>query len=522
MEPSLEHMPEIEGQEQELSSLAGVRPRIFLRRIGVVASALLMLAGQPAGADSGAAVVEVSERELRADLAWLADRRVLSLPLTTWPLPMLTVQAAIARVQASDLLPADRAALERTRRALERIVGPVTVAASFNTARHPSLDGLTSARARSELSLALSRFDENSALKLRVSKQDAPLQDPSPSVLLERSYVGVALAQTLVMFGSPDRWWGPGIYASPILSDAASPIPSLLVRRMSDTAPTFPLLEWLGPWGYELSAGRLQNYTPSGSRTIGLRIFSRPLSGLEIGASRSITWAGEGRPQGPRALFNALTGRSNTDDPVGNPDPSNELAGFDLRVSLPTANGAWAGYAHVVGEDEADHAPSRLIGTLGTQYKQAIGEHRLEWSAESTDTELGRLFGLKPIGKRGSAYRHSTYVDGYFHRGLPIGAAIGGGGISVTLGVAWVAPPGHPLDRVSVSATEARLNQDGRDVLNLAFTETARLRAVSFRVQSAGPGLRWHLGLSMQNQDPAVRREIGVVGGIEVPLGSAK
>jgi Capsule assembly protein Wzi len=519
MQRSLEHMPEIQGQEQELSSPAGARPRSGFRwRLCLIVGALLTLVGAQTAAASGAGVIEVHERELRADLAWLVDRRVLSLPLTTWPLPMFTVQAAIARVQAADLSPADRAALERTRRALERIVGPVTVAASFNTARHPSLDGQTSARARSELSLALSRFDENSAVRLRVSKQNAPLQDPSPSVLLDRSYLAVAPAQTLVMFGSPDRWWGPGIYASPILSDAASPIPSLLVRRMSDTAPTFALLEWLGPWGYEVSVGRLQNYTPSGSRTIGLRIFSRPLSGLEIGASRFITWAGEGRPQGPRALFNALAGRSNTDDPVGNPDPSNELAGYDLRISLPTATGAWSGYAHVIGEDEANHRPSHFIGTLGTQYKHALGEHRLEWSAESTDTELGRLFGLKP--GVGPAYRHSTYVDGYFHRGLPIGATIGGGGISVTLGAAWVAPPGHPLDRVSLSAIEARLNQYGADPGNAAFGAPSRLRGLSFRVQSAGRVARWHMGLSMQRDTAAVRRELGVVGGIEVALDS--
>ena len=322
------------------------------------------------------------------------------------------------------------------------------------------------------------------------------------------------------MFGNPDRWWGPGVFTSPILSDAASPIPSLLVRRSSETSAGFALLDWLGPWGYEVSLGRLQNYTPAGSRTIGLRVYSRPLPGLEIGASRFITWAGDGRPQGPRALFNALAGRSNTGDSAITPDPGNELAGLDLRISMPTASGAWVGYAHVVGEDEADHLPSRLIGTLGTQYKQAFGEHRLEWSAEATDTELGRLFGLKPAGRREPAYRHHVYVDGYFHRGLPIGANIGGGGISVTLGTAWVAPPGNLLDRVSVSATDARLNQNGPDVNNLAFGMPARLRAYSFRVQSAGRS-RWHLGMSVQRHSE-MRRAVGVVGGVEIPIESPK
>jgi len=500
-----------------------LRPRLVsLGRLWLVAGTLLTWIAQGSVAAPSAGLIEVTERELRADLAWLVDRRVLSLPLTTWPLPIFTLQAALTRVQQADLSEADRAALERTRRALERIEGPVSVGASFNTARHPSLDGQTSARARSELSLGFSHFDEDTAFKVRVAKQNAPLQDPNPSVSFERSYIGVAMAEATVMFGSPDRWWGPGVFTSPILSDAASPIPSLLVRRRSDAAPPFALLEWIGPWGYELSLGRLQNYTPRGSRTIGLRVFSRPLSGLEIGASRFITWAGEGRPQGPRALFNALAGRSNTDDPIGDPDPGNELAGLDLRISMPTTAGAWTGYAHVIGEDEADHVPSRLIGTLGTQYKHAIGEHRLEWSAESTDTELGRLFGLKPAGRRAPAYRHSTYVDGYFHRGLPIGANIGGGGISVALGVAWVAPPGHPLDRVSVNAIDARLNQDGPDPGNLAFGTPSRLRGWSFRVQSAGRAARWHLGLSMQRDSAAVRREVGVVGGIEMALESPK
>jgi len=515
-------MPAFPGQEPRLSSPSYLRPRLLsLGRLCLVAGTLLTLAITPETvAAPSAGLIEVTERELRADLAWLVDRRILSLPLSTWPLPIFAVQDALDRVQQADLSDADRAALERTRLALERIEAPVSVGASVNSARHPSLDGQTSARARSELSFRLSQFDENKAFSLRVAKQNASLQDANPSLSLDRSYLGVAMADAMVMFGTPDRWWGPGVFTSPILSDAASPIPSLLVRRRSDAAPPFALLEWIGPWGYEVSLGRLLNYTPAGSRTIGLRVFSRPLSGLEIGASRFITWAGNGRPQGPRALFNALAGRSNTDDPIGDPDPGNELAGLDVRISTPTRTGAWVGYAHVVGEDEADHLPSRLIGTLGTQYKQAIGEHRIEWSAESTDTELGRLFGLKPAGRRAPAYRHSTYVEGYFHRGLPIGANIGGGGISVTLGIAWVAPPGHRLDRVSVSATEARLNEDGPDPGNAAFGVPSRLRGLSFRVQSAGRVARWHLGLSMQRNSVELRRELGVVGGVEIPLDS--
>ncbi len=429
---------------------------------------------------------------------------------------MSTLQTALSRVQSADLSDADRAALERTRRALARIEAPFSLEATVNSARHPSLEEDTSPRARSEVALGLSHFGEATAFRLRLSKRNAPLQDPDPSISVERSYVGLATAPAVITFGSPDRWWGPGVFTSPILSDAGPPIPSLVVRRRSDAAPSWALLEWVGPWGYEVSFGRLQNYTPEGSRTIGLRVFSRPAPWLEVGASRFITWAGEGRPKGAHALFDALLGRSNTDDPVADPDPSNELAGLDLRISTPTTTGAWIGYAHFVGEDEADNKPSRYIATLGTQVKHGVGEHRLEFSAEATDTELGRLFGLKPGG--GPAYRHSTYVDGYFHRGLPIGANVGGGAISVTLGVTWVAPPDSVLDRVSFSATEARLNENGPDANNLAFGVPSRLHAASLRIQSAGRVARWHLGVSMQRHSVDVRREVGVVGGVEITL----
>ncbi len=89
--------------------------------------ALVCLLAAQAGVASNAGLIEASERELRADLAWLADRRVLSLPLTTWPLPILTLQTALARMQSSELSEADRAALERTRRALARIEALLTV-----------------------------------------------------------------------------------------------------------------------------------------------------------------------------------------------------------------------------------------------------------------------------------------------------------------------------------------------------------------------------------------------------------
>src|SRR5690606_7523978 len=120
--------------------------------------------------------------------------------------------------------------------------------------------------------------------------------------------------------------------------------------------------------------------------------------------------------------------------------PSNELAGFDLRLSRRLGGSAAASaYAHLVGEDEAGHLPSHLFGLVGLQLKHAVGGQRLEWTLEAVDTETSRLFGAGS-GRHGPAYAHGVYRDGYYHLGLPLGAHIGGGR-SASLGVAWVAPP---------------------------------------------------------------------------------
>ncbi len=215
---------------------------------------------------------------------------------------------------------------------------------------------------------------------------------------LDGSYLVVLLPGTVVAAGATDRWWGPGQFTSPILSIAARPIVGVIVRRSEDNAPETVWLNWIGRWGYELSAGRLAHYDPDGTRTIGLRLYTRPWRNVEIGLSRSILWAGEGRPHDWVALRDALFGRSNIDDPAAQgADPSDEVAGLDLRVSAADPwGGSWVGYLHLVGEDEAAGLPTKYFGTIGLQPKSVIAGQRFEAALEATDTMPSRLFGLGP------------------------------------------------------------------------------------------------------------------------------
>lgn len=469
-------------------------------------------------ADPG--LIDINDRELVDDLRWLVDRRVLSLPVGTWPLPASTVLAALSKARGEVASEADRSALLRVQSGLQRLAAPAMLGVQLNAERHLLLSGEQPTRAQAEASASLQHVDEHLLARLRVAQLHEPLGQRDNGAALDGSYAGIRGESALAVFGVLDRWWGPGVMTSPLLSNTAPPIPGLLVRRVADSAPQWNLLQWIGPWGYELSLGRLRDYTPAHARTIGMRLYARPLPGVELGASRFIYWAGAGRPSGAGTFIDAVTGNSNVEAGDPNPDPSNELSGFDLRWSFPVATSdAAVAYVHALGEDEAGYLPSQWFGTVGVQYKRAAGEHRLEWTLEGSDTQLGRFFGLRSRQGRGPAYRHSTYVAGHYHQGVPIGALIGGGGHSLGLGLAWVLPAGHRLDRVSFDVARARINWRGAEPLNAVFGAPTQLDNVALRVRSAGEAMRWNLGLSVQRDSAASQTSVGLLAGFEFRFG---
>lgn len=460
------------------------------------------------------------EPGLRDDLAWLVDRRVLDVPLGTWPMPAALVHAQL-RVAARRAWPAaDADALRRVEGALARARAPARAGLRVDTARHPALDGEASARGAARAHAALQSHHASWSVRLQVDALADPLSEPRQHASLAGSYAALALPGAVLALGAVDRWWGPGRASSPLLSDAAEPFPALLLRRAVDDAPSPRWLRWIGPWGYELSAGQLLDYTPRRTRTIGMRVHARPAAGLEIGLSRHILWAGAGRPRGWSALRDALLARSNI-EPDGE-DPSDELAGLDLRYSLRTPAGwAWVAHGMLIGEDEAGKLPSRRLATVGAQLKLPHGDGRLEWSVEATDTRLGRLFGLGDDLDR-AAYRHAANVDGYYHQGLPLGAAIGGGGHLLALGLDW--QPGCDAAacvRYGASLFAGSVSEPAPQDINAAFGARGRLRGLSLRrvstSRTAGPD--WSIGLTLQHYRAGDRPDLGLQAGFELPLG---
>ena len=488
----------------------------------MVAWAMLVASGslaQPAEPSSALSLLPSSDPGLRSDVAWLVDRGVIELPLGTWPLPSSTLRAAWAGVDPGRLDGADADALARVQRAVSSSTDTARLRASVNSARHQSLDGGDAAQGIASGSLLFYAGNAQVGGQLALGATAQNLAPDGPQGNLDGSYLAAQFANVVVAAGVVDRWWGPGRYMSPILSDAAAPIAGALVRRAVDDAPESPLLSWIGRWGYEISAGRLNHYTPAGTRMIGLRLYTKPWRNVEVGVSRSILWAGEGRPHDWVAFRDALLGRSNFDPSDKEGDPSDEVSGLDLRASIanPWA-GAWVGYLHLVGEDEAGGLPTKLFGTIGLQFKSVAGQQRLEATLEATDTMPGHLFGLGTPTPP-PAYMHTIYVNGYYQGGLPIGAAIGGGGVQYTFGLSWT-PIGHPGQlRVNGSVFGGHMSEMGAQPINAAFGNPGRLVGLALGIESeTSGGLRWQLGVSVQQYPAGGRPTTSLLAGVELPV----
>lgn len=494
--------------------------------LALAAVALPAVAADPAQPATPTEPISLSllaptDRGLRADLAWLVDRGVLSLPLGTWPMASSTLQAAWLAADLRHLNAADADALARVQRAVRRSTDSVRLGVRVNSARHPALDASSAARGSASAELAFYAGSAQWGGQLTLGSSAESLTPDGQQANLDGSYLAVLLPGAVVSGGVTDRWWGPGQFTSPILSNAARPIASVIVRRAEDTAPETAWLRWVGQWGYELSAGRLAHYTPDGTRTIGLRLYTRPWANVELGISRSILWAGQGRPHNWVALRDALLGNSNINDPTTDgDDPSDEISGFDLRVSAADPwGGAWVGYLHFLGEDEAGGLPSKSFGTLGVQAKTALAGQRWEATFEATDTVLSRMFGHGVQTTKSSAYTHGTYTSGYYQGRLPIGANIGGAGYLYTLGLGWTPIDNPDLLRVYGTVFRGHMSETGPQTINAAFGTEAPLTGGSLAIEGeTAAGVRWQLGLSVQRYRGGDRPVTGLQAGIELPL----
>jgi Capsule assembly protein Wzi len=384
---------------------------------------LFLLLLLPAAAAHSQALLAPGDIRMRSDLEFLADERVIELPLTTWPIPLdMLVDALNDLPDTPPSDPALAAALDRVQQLVHerRIERSLTANAALSD--HPTRLRTfeDTPRTGSEAGIAAARVEEHWDGTLQVALAGAP-QD-GQELRFDGSFLQAVLGNWLLGAYAVDRWWGPGWDGSLVLSNAARPIPGLALSRRTAEKPTSWWLRPLGRWTATLFVGKLEGGRPdySSPEFIGIRITAKPTSWFELAASRSVILCGSGSGCTLQTWLDKLDGQHVPTSSAAN--PSVQLAGFDARLSSPWRAVPLALYGQLMGRDEIGGFPDQYLGLFGAEGWLGLGNGavlraHLEWA----DTSC-RFYQNPPLWNCGIAT--TNFFEGDRYRGFPIGDSL--------------------------------------------------------------------------------------------------
>lgn len=414
--------------------------------------------------------LQMNDMGLKSELDWLQAQGVIQISTTTWPLTANEINRALE--SANIRTPEQQQIVQSVRYTLSKqpkSLVNTTISAYGQTDRQQLPQSFADDKvANFEASARAGISEDNWEINLQANVKDDDIDDNDVS--FDGSYVAGKYANQWLIAGQIPTWWGPGNDGSLIRGDASKPVVGLTMQRDTQTAPTLPYLNWIGPWQYQLFLGQLDDYNAiPDTKLIGTRLTASPTPWLDLGASRMIMWGGDGRSESFSSFIDALTGKNdNTGDP--NTDPTNSLAGFDARVNLaPLTNLPVGIYGQYTGEDEAGGLPSKNMYLAGIDFASSIntdsmGSMPYQLYTEWADTRTGG-------DVKGISYNHYIYTDGYYQYGYPLGHALGGDAESYTIGgKLWM----DNQNFINAKVQHAKVNQSNRTT-NSSFPESDKL-----------------------------------------------
>ncbi|AWT48278.1 hypothetical protein DLE54_01195 [Psychrobacter sp. YP14] len=425
--------------------------------------------------------LQLNDMALKSELDWLRSQGVVQVSTSTWPLTANEINRALE--SANIRTPEQQQIVQFIRYTLNKqpkSLVNTTVSAYGQIDRKQLPQNFADDKlANFDASARAGISEDNWEINLQANIKDDDIDDKDVS--FDGSYLAGKYANQWLIAGQIPTWWGPGHDGSLIRGDASKPVVGVTMQRDIQAAPSYRYLNWIGPWQYQLFAGQLDDYKAvPDTKLIGMRLTASPTDWLEVGASRTFMWGGEGRPENLSSFWDALIGtRDNTYSSDPNDDPANQLAGFDLRVNLaPLTNLPVGIYGQYIGEDEAGGLPSKNMYLAGIDFASSINTYSMgsmpyQLYTEWTDTRTGG--DVSDI-----SYNHGKYTDGYYQYGYPLGYALGGDTESVTVGgKLWV----DNQNFINAKMQYAKVNQSGIEGSssyknNRAFPESDKLKVL--------------------------------------------
>ena len=248
-------------------------------------------------------------------------------------------------------------------------------------------------------------------------------EDNDADVTLLDGRAVVQLGSFEISLGRQSLWWGQGRHGSLVLTNNAKPLD--MVRITNSTPFLLPwFFKYLGPFRFDVFWSRLEkDRSVENPYFAGLRIDTKPLPWIELGASRTVMFGGKGRPNVDWNEFLTILGGKN---PSGE-DNSNSVAALDGRVLLPFLWNAEL-YGEYGGEDEAGHFIANTAWLAGLYLPKIDPSGRLSLRLEQAD--LSQIDDNSPVW-----YQHGIYRSGYTYEGIIMGHHAGGGAKDTSLEV---------------------------------------------------------------------------------------
>jgi hypothetical protein len=445
-----------------------------------------------AGADPW---IAPGDGRLRHDLELLSDSGLVRAPLTTWPVSWPEVARDVGSVDDSKLPLHVAAALARVREAVRYATetGHLHVDASLSGSASPMelrrFDDVP--REEGELHVAASWMGERFAFRAEVSGASNP--SDGQEIRPDGSYLAAVAGNWIVHAGYVDRWWGPGWEGSLIYGSNQRPIPSITIERNYSDPVDHPWLRWIGQFRFAVTMGQLEDDRTDApnAQLFGMRATWKPHPRVEVGFSRTAQWCGDGRPCDLDTFWDLLTGNDN--DQALEDQPGNQMAGFDLRWSIPRV--PVAVYAQAIGEDEANFMPSKYLGLAGVELWGGIGDRSWRLHAEAANTTCD--FYSDP--QYGCAYRNVIYSDGYQYRDRSIGHAIDGDSRQLAAGAMLVNGDGSSFELV---LQDAKVNRREANPVHSVAAVATEIRSADLYHRRSLFGGELSLGLGYERREP--------------------
>ncbi|MCK7426988.1 capsule assembly Wzi family protein [Enterobacter chengduensis] len=409
----------------------------------------------------------VNDRALRDDLAWLSDRKLIRLDLSTWPLSEAAIQNALLTLGDSED-PVNQRVTHRIQKRLRQLKSLVQVSAFAATGRDRLPAGMDAEHtAGQSFSAAIGMNDSDWDITLKGNVERRQWIADASSVNPNGSYAAWRLANQWLSFGEIPQWWGPGNDASLIRSDSARPVVGVMMQRDEPLPFESPWLAGLGAWQYQIFTGQIRQYShPEQPKLSGARVAFAPGNALELALSREIMWGGKGRPENYASFRDALFGQDNTGNQKN--DPGDQLGGIDFRVHLASLLAMPVSlYGQVVGDDEAGFLPSHNTWLGGIEGHNVAGNSQMNWALEAADTR-------SQMKETGTIYYHYCYHGGFYQQGWPLADALGGDGTQFAARVEWVFENDR---RFSLRGVRARLNRASQS-FNQAYPRNETLQGI--------------------------------------------